>query len=65
MTSATCVSVFVAFHGNRIVLLLDGYDKAADPSRKRQQREIAAARKLRTAWKAQLARDVKHKRRGR
>jgi putative component of toxin-antitoxin plasmid stabilization module len=57
--------VFVAFHGNRVVLLLDGYDKAADPSAKRQQREIAAARKLLTAWRAQVARDVKDKRRGR
>lgn len=57
--------VFVAFHGNRVVLLLDGYDKAVDKSLKRQQREIAAARKLQTAWKAQVARDRKHKRRGR
>lgn len=56
---------FVAFHGNRVVLLLDGYDKAVDPSPKRPQREIAAARKLLMAWKAQLARDLKHKRRGR
>ena len=57
--------VFVAFHGNRVVLLLDGYDKAGDPSAKRQQREIAAARKLLTAWRAQVARDLKDKRRGR
>jgi hypothetical protein len=57
--------VFVAFHGNRVVLLLDGYDKGADPSPKRQQREIAAARKLLTEWKAQQVREAKHKRLGR
>jgi putative component of toxin-antitoxin plasmid stabilization module len=64
-TEAILLRVFVAFHGNRIVLLLDGYDKANDPSPKRQQREIAAARKLLTAWKAQVARDLKAKRRKR
>lgn len=63
--SVTLLRVFVAFHGNRVVLLLDGYDKAADPSPKRQQREITAARKLLTAWRAQVARDLKDKRRGR
>lgn len=60
--------VFVAFHGNRVVLLLDGYDKGADPSPKRQQREIAVARKLLTDWKAQQAqqaREAKDKRPGR
>lgn len=64
-TEAILLRVFVAFHGNRIVLLLDGYDKATDPSPKRQQREIAAARKLLRAWKAELARDLKRKPRGR
>ena len=64
-TESILLRVFVAFHGNRVVLLLDGYDKAADPSPKRQQREIAAARKLLTASKAQVARDLKEKRRSR
>ena len=36
--------VFCHAHGDRIVLPLGGYDKGADPSPKRQQREIAAAR---------------------
>jgi hypothetical protein len=36
--------VFCHAHGHRIVLLLGGYDKGADPSTKRQQREIADAR---------------------
>lgn len=57
--------VFVAFHGNRVVLLLDGYDKGSDASPKRQQREIAAARRLLTKWKAQQLREAKHKRLGR
>ena len=37
--------VFCHAYGNRIVLLLGSYDKGADPSPKRQQREIANARK--------------------
>jgi phage-related protein len=37
--------VFCHAHGDRIVLLLGGYDKSTDPSPKRQQREIATARK--------------------
>lgn len=57
--------VFVAFHGDRVVLLLDGYDKGADPSGKRQQREIAAARKLLTAWRSRQALDAKQARRRR
>src|SRR5436190_17963473 len=32
-------------HGDRIVLLLGGYDKSADPSPRRQRQEIAIARK--------------------
>lgn len=43
--------VFCTFHGNRIVLLLHGYDKGRDPSKKRQNREIAVARKRMAAWK--------------
>lgn len=37
---------FVHFYGDRIVLLLGGYDKGRYPQKKRQQREIARARKL-------------------
>lgn len=57
--------VFVTFYGNRVVLLLDGYDKGVDPSPKRQQREIASARKLLTEWKAQQLREAKRRRLGR
>jgi hypothetical protein len=38
--------VFFAVYGARIVLLFGGYDKGADPSGKRQEKEIARARKL-------------------
>lgn len=37
---------FFTVHGDRIVLLLGGYDKGADSSARRQQREIARARKF-------------------
>ena len=47
--------VFVHFYGDRIVLLLGGYDKGRYPQKKRQQREIARARKL--------LRQFKHRRR--
>ena len=36
--------VFVHFHGSRQVLILGGYDKGRDPSKRRQPREIATAR---------------------
>ncbi len=43
--------VFCTFSGDRIVLLYHGYNKKADPSEKRQNREIAKARKLHEWWK--------------
>jgi hypothetical protein len=43
--------VFCTFHGDRIVLLYHGYDKLRDPTPKRQQKEIAKARKLHEEWK--------------
>ena len=44
--------VFFHAYGDKIVLLLHGYDKGADPSPRRQQREIAEARKRLRAFKA-------------
>jgi hypothetical protein len=38
--------VFVHFYGDRVILLLGGYDKGKDPKERRQQREIAEARRL-------------------
>lgn len=37
--------VFVHAHGEKLLLLLGGYDKAVDPSARRQDEEIALARK--------------------
>lgn len=48
--------VFCHAHGEQIVLLLSGYDKGDDPSSRRQQREIAEARKRFTAWRQRLGR---------
>lgn len=42
---------FCTFTGKRIVIVLGGYDKGNDPSKKRQQREINAARRALAAWK--------------
>jgi hypothetical protein len=50
------VRVFCHFYGDRVVLLLSGYDKGRDPSSKRQDKEIALARKHLTAWKEERKR---------
>jgi hypothetical protein len=39
-----------------VALLLAGYDKQDDASKKRQEREIAVARKYLAAWRRQAAR---------
>jgi hypothetical protein len=49
--------VFVHFYGERVVLLLGGYDKGNDPKERRQQREIADARRLLGQFKARQRRD--------
>ena len=48
--------VFVHFHGDKVVLLLSGYDKGDDSSAKRQARAITTARKHLAAWRVQEAR---------
>lgn len=48
--------VFCTFYGDKVVLLYQGYDKKRDPSEKRQQREIAQARKVHDAWKRRRTR---------
>lgn len=52
-TGPVLLRVFVHFHGDRVCLLLGGYDKGRDTSVKRQQREIASARRLLTQWRRQ------------
>ena len=54
---AILLRVFVHFYGSRIILLVAGYDKGADPSAKRQGREIARARKLLTQFKERQRRE--------
>ena len=43
--------VFVHFYGDKAILLLGGYDKGEDPKQRRQQREIAEARRLLAQFK--------------
>ena len=45
-TEKVLLRVFVHLHGQKVVLLLSGYDKGDDPNPRRQQREIAEARRL-------------------
>jgi hypothetical protein len=44
--------VFCHAYGNKIVLLLGGYDKGADPSPHRQDHEIALARHRLADWQS-------------
>lgn len=55
--------VFFTAHGQRLILLFSGYDKARDPSPKRQRTEIIRARKLKLEWEQQRARERKRSRR--
>lgn len=43
--------VFCHAYGDRIVLLLGGYDKGMDPSPRRQDQEIAVARSRLSDWR--------------
>lgn len=43
--------LFFHAHGNRLILLLAGYDKAEHTSKAYQNKEIEAARKLLDHWK--------------
>jgi hypothetical protein len=49
--------VFVHFYGDKVILLLGGYDKGEDPKERRQQREIATARKLLRQFKERRRRE--------
>ena len=48
--------MFVHFHGERVILLLSGYDKGDDPSDRRQEKAIARARQFLTEWRSQETR---------
>ncbi len=63
-TEPVLLRVFVHFHGHKVILLLSGYDKGDDPSRRRQQRAIADARQALRAWAGQQERKRARERRG-
>lgn len=46
--------LFVHFYGEKIVLLLHGYDKAGNDSERNQQHEIRLARKRLKEWKTRI-----------
>ncbi|MDH6277370.1 hypothetical protein M2118_000321 [Aurantimicrobium minutum] len=45
------IRIFCTFYGDKMIVIHHGYDKKRDPSHKRQQREIAKARKIHERWK--------------
>jgi hypothetical protein len=57
--------VFVHFYGEKVILLLGGYDKGDDPKARRQQREIAGARRYLAQFKERQRRQRRDTRRGR
>lgn len=54
--------VFCHAYGAKVVILLNGYDKGADPSERRQQREIALARKRLTRFQTEQSRSRRKRR---
>jgi hypothetical protein len=52
-SSQILLRVFFHPHGDKLILLLGGYDKGDDPSSKRQQSEIATATKRLRAYRQQ------------
>ena len=56
--------IFCHAYGTKVVLLLNGYDKAGDPSDKCQQREITLARRRLLEFRERQARERKRQRRG-
>lgn len=49
------IRVFCHAYGDKVILLLAGYDKLAHPSKSRQNAEIQLARKRLRAWKLRQA----------
>lgn len=48
--------VFFHPHGDKLILLLGGYDKGRSPGKKRQQKEIDVARERLRDWRARKGR---------
>jgi hypothetical protein len=55
------VRVFCHAHGDRLILLLAGYDKLAHPAKSHQNKHIELARKRLSTWKLWEARAPKRK----
>jgi hypothetical protein len=53
------IRIFCTFHGNKIIVLFQGYDKGRDPSTRRQQQEIARARRALQQWRIAHRNDTK------
>ncbi len=51
--------LFVHFHGEKVILLLHGYDKGSDDSPRRQNKEIEEARKRLRGWRLAQASQAK------
>lgn len=49
--------IFCHAYGDSVILLLGAYDKASDPSRRRQQAEIAIAKARLAAWRERSKRE--------
>ncbi|HEV3000721.1 MAG TPA: hypothetical protein VGW75_08280 [Solirubrobacteraceae bacterium] len=63
--SDVLLRMFFCVYGERVVLLLGGYDKGADPAARRQSREIEAARKRLRSFKLRQERRATGRRRRR
>lgn len=57
--------LFVHFHGNKVILLLHGYDKGRNDSPRKQNKEIQEARKRLAQWKTAEVKRAKEQRRKR
>lgn len=53
--------LFVHVHGNKVVLLVHGYDKGSDDSPRQQGKEIQEARKRLARWRVAEAKRAKKK----
>jgi len=54
--------LFVHFHGDKIILMFQGYNKGKDSSATRQNKEIQRAVKMLRAWKAEQRKNAKRNR---
>ena len=58
--SKILLRVFFCTAGQKVILLLSGFDKGRDDSPRRQDREVARARKMMVAWREVRRRGGSH-----